>query len=201
MEASTTTRERSRLTALAEGDAEATRALRERIARGLRVALARRSELCDADIEDFTQDAVARVLAGLDSFRGESTFDTWAMAVAIRVAFSELRRRRWKTVPIDARLEALTRDLDDATPETASARAQLRALLHRLIETGLTPRQRAALLGELDGIPQVVLAEHFGVSPGSVYKMTHDARRKLKRLLEARGYDAAAIAEVFADGR
>ena len=68
--------------------------LRAFLVRGLRYALAGRSDGDDAIIEDFVQDALLKILAALDTFRGESRFTTWAQKITVRVAYTELRRLR-----------------------------------------------------------------------------------------------------------
>ncbi len=68
--------------------------LRYLLVRGLRYAMADRSSVTEADIEDFAQEALMKILNGLDSFRGESRFITWAQKIAVHTAFSELRRQR-----------------------------------------------------------------------------------------------------------
>jgi RNA polymerase sigma-70 factor (ECF subfamily) len=59
--------------------------------RGLRTAIADRPQVAEADLHDFAQDALLKILAGSDSFQGESRFTTWAQKIAVRVAFTELR--------------------------------------------------------------------------------------------------------------
>ena len=81
---------------LRAGDDAALGDLREVLRRGLARALARKSNVSAADIEDFAQDGVLRALDRLDSYRGDSRFTTWAHAVAINSALTELRRQRWK---------------------------------------------------------------------------------------------------------
>jgi RNA polymerase sigma-70 factor (ECF subfamily) len=39
----------------------------------------------------------------------------------------------------------------------------------------------------LNGVPIDVLAERLGTTRGALYKTLHDARRKLRKHLEARG--------------
>ena len=70
--------------------------LRALLMRGLRAALAGHRKITEGDLDDFVQDALVRILDALDSFRGESRFTTWAHKIAIRVALTELRRRRWR---------------------------------------------------------------------------------------------------------
>ncbi len=53
-----------------------------------------------AAIEDFAQDALVKILGNLDSFRGESHFTTWAQKIAVRAAFTELRRKEWCDVSL-----------------------------------------------------------------------------------------------------
>jgi RNA polymerase sigma-70 factor (ECF subfamily) len=88
--------------------------LRAILVRGLGYAMADRSQVTEADLQDFAQEALLKILAGLDSFRGESRFTTWAHKIAVRVAFTELRRRRWK----DVSLQDLVAQYDgaDVTP-------------------------------------------------------------------------------------
>src|SRR5512141_2826438 len=101
--------------------------LRARLQRGIFYYLSReRSDLSDLAseevtqmAEDFAQEATLRVLASLDSFRGDSQFTTWATKVAVRIAISEMRRARYK----DFSLDALTADGDlqaRATPSINS---------------------------------------------------------------------------------
>ncbi len=56
--------------------------LRAVLVRGLRVALGASSDdLPEAAIEDFTQEALVKILHSLASFRGESRFTTWAQRI------------------------------------------------------------------------------------------------------------------------
>src|SRR5215469_6581486 len=67
----------------------------------LRAGLAGNAAAGDAFIEDVAQDATLRILERIDSFRGRSRFTTWATTIAIRLAFTELRRARWRDVSLD----------------------------------------------------------------------------------------------------
>jgi RNA polymerase sigma factor (sigma-70 family) len=164
---------------------DASQALREILIRRLGNSLGGKG-IDASTLEDFAQDAMVRVLGNLDSFRGDSKFTTWATVIALRVAYSELRRARWK----DRRLEDLEADHWPADsspgPEETLDRRSLTATLQRTIEGGLTPRQRFAILATLQGVPLATVAEHMGTSLNTLYKVHHDARIKLRRgILEA----------------
>ena len=74
--------------------------LRTILMRGLHFALADYRGVSEAALEDFVQDSMLKILASVDSFRGESRFTTWAQKIAIRVALTELRRHRWRDVSL-----------------------------------------------------------------------------------------------------
>ena len=90
--------------------AEALEELRAILLRGLRAALASKvNGDFDAISEDFVQEALLKILNSLETFRGESRFTTWAQKIAIHVALSELRRRRWKDIPLQTFTETSRR--------------------------------------------------------------------------------------------
>ncbi len=173
--------------------------LRDYLKRGLARSLAAGGDVGEADLDDFAQDAVLRVLDRLDSFRGDSRFATWALAVAIRVAYTALRRRRWG----DCSLEDLglspvaTPRAPSAPPDPAatSARQDFLAALRAAIDGVLTPKQRRAILAELAGMPTAVLGEQLGMSSNALYKLHHDARKKLRQALERAGFSEADVRE------
>jgi RNA polymerase sigma-70 factor (ECF subfamily) len=182
------------LAALAAADAAAVAELREYLRRGLHRAVGTRSGADPDRIEDFAQDAVMKVLTGLASFRGESRFLTWALAVGTRVAFSELRKARYRDVSLDAtRADGRTVPEPAVTPDAPAAGDDVLATIRHLIDTELTEKQRAVILAELDGVPQAVLVERFATNRNALYKMSHDARMKLKRALEAAGVTADEV--------
>jgi len=176
--------------------------LRDALLRGLRGALANRGIVGEAGIEDAVQESLVRILERLHQFEGRSRFLTWATAIAIRVAMSELRRRRWKDVSLDE-----VSGYSDFTPARAieegpgpNEQLQRGAIvdkLYGLIRNDLTEKQRAALLAELHGMPQDEIARHLGSNRNAVYKLTHDARKRLKRGLESAGYGVDDVDAAF----
>ena len=176
--------------------------LRVALLRGLRRALSHRARVDDAFLEDVVQDSLLRILERLPQFEGRSRFLTWAMSVAIRVAMTELRHRRWKDVPLDEVIAgadvAPARAIDDEpSPDTRWEREAILDAMHEVIRNGLTAKQRAALLAELRGMPQDEIARHLGSNRNAIYKLTHDARKRLKRGLEAAGFTAEDIGAAF----
>ncbi len=169
-------------------DGRAVADLRAALVHGLARVLAGRAD--PAAVEDFAQDAVLRVLVTLDSFRNESRFLTWALAVASRVAFNELRKARYRDVSLGAvGAEPVARQEPTANGEVEA----IVAVLRRLIRTELTDRQRALIEGEISGVPQAVLIERLGTTRNAFYKLGHDARMKLRRALEVEGFTAEMV--------
>lgn len=173
--------------------------LREILVRNLGRALSDHHRADEAFLEDVAQDAVLRILDRLDQFQGRSRFTTWSTTIAIRLAMTELRRRRWRDVSLDAVIADSNFDptatIDDSTsPSGQLDRAAIFTALHDAIQSALTEKQRTALLAELKGMPQDEIARHLGSNRNAVYKLTHDARKKLKQHLQAAGYSAADVA-------
>ncbi|MEZ6196924.1 MAG: sigma-70 family RNA polymerase sigma factor [Planctomycetota bacterium] len=138
-------------------------------------------------------DALARILEGLPGYRAEAAFTTWAAAVGLRAGYTRLRRarvRRGETHPYELVLDE-ARDFPDEGVEDPHRRLEAEervAALRRAVAGVLTERQRAAILGELRGIPTVELAARMGLTQNALYKLVHDARRKLASALRASGH-------------
>jgi RNA polymerase sigma-70 factor, ECF subfamily len=200
------------LTALREGgrgQEAALAELRQGLLRALRVCLTKRHEiqgsLHSAEThhlaEDCAQEAILIIQAKLDGFRGESQFMTWAFSVAIRVALGELRRRRWRQATIErAQLgQALPAwPIDELGPERSLQQREAWALLARLIDTELTQRQRTALIAHaFQEMPLDLVAEWLGTNRNSLYKLIHDARKRLKQALIAHGVSHTDLIALF----
>ena len=191
------------------GRDEAIGDLRVLLVRGLRSALSRQRGVSDAAIEDFAQEALMKILDNLDSFRGESRFTTWSQKIAVRVAFTELRRKEWRNVS----LQDITgpyntgnpgpREFPDSrsNPERAASRRIVFETVERLIQEELTQRQRDAIVAVmLNGMPLEEAARRLDTNRNALYKLLHDARRKLKKCLISEGLTPQDVLAVF-DGR
>lgn len=142
-------------------------------------------------VEEVTQETLLRVLDQLGTFEGRSQFTTWVHKIAIRIALTELRRKRWR----DTSLDELTENEDAppppglladsrAGPETSAERNDMLARVRRIIEEELTERQRQALvlLGVQD-LPMEEAARKLKTNRNALYKLLHDARLRLRTRL------------------
>jgi len=200
------------LTAGGDAQAVALEELRAYLVRAARFAL-RRSHLgqdrpgeIDQLAEDCAQDALLAVLARLDDFRGESRFTTWAYKFAVNTALVAARREGWRHVSLDALLEGpavlaafVLPESDRDEPERAARRAEAWSVVQHVIEHELTDRQRQAMKAlVLDEVPLDELVRHWGSSRNAVYKLLHDARRRLRAELLARGFEPKDVLALFA---
>jgi RNA polymerase sigma-70 factor (ECF subfamily) len=183
--------------------------LRAVIGRGLPYALSRwlspSDPLFQPLVEEVTQDTLLRVMDQLSSFQGRSLFTTWVHKIAVRIALTELRRKRWR----DASLEELT-EKDQASPaatlladsqagpEVSAERSDMLGRIRRILNEELTERQRQALiLLGIQGIPMEEAAAKMRTNRNALYKLLHDARLRLKRRLSREDLSAQDVLDAF----
>lgn len=154
--------------------------------------------------QDLAQEALLSILKNLDEFRGESKFTTWAYRFAINMSLVEARRRRWKNISLDNLLaDAELPDFqfeDEAAPDPDRAvrQQEIWEIIRTAIEQDLTPRQREVLTAlAFDDVPMDVVTERLHTNRNAIYKMLHDARSKLKKTLEDRGFEVGEILNAF----
>jgi RNA polymerase sigma-70 factor (ECF subfamily) len=182
--------------------------LRQILVRGLRATLSSRvNQNLELLVEDFVQEALIKILKSIETFRGESRFTTWAQKIAVHVAFTELRRRRWKDISLRDLTE--TADGDEYTPkiltdpsispEQETIQNDIMDIVNDLIETELTDKQRTAIVaGMLHGMPLEAIAEKLDTNRNALYKLIHDARKRLKkRLVEKTGLSVDEVMNMF----
>ena len=188
--------------------AQALEDLRAIILRGLPYAIAGRldpnSPESEALTEEVVQETLMRVLEYLDTFEGRSQFTTWAHKIAVRAALTELRRVRWREVPLpemnmDDDVDVSYREVPDegATPEELVDRNEMMKKVNRIIMEELTDKQRQTMTAIMDGFPLEEAARRLGTNRNALYKMLHDARLRLKKRLEKEGLTPQEVLSVF----
>ena len=172
---------------------------------GLSTLLSPDNPAFDSLIEDTAQETLLRVLDRLDTFEGRSQFTTWVYKISVRVALNELRRRRWR----DVSLEGLMGDeADDSAPhqftsfepgpEAIVERADILQRVQAIMAEELTERQSAAMHAiNMQDVPMDEVARRMGTNRNALYKLLHDARRRLKHRLEREGLPPKELLEMF----
>jgi RNA polymerase sigma-70 factor (ECF subfamily) len=184
---------------------EALSDLRAILMRGLRYALTDHGGVGEDALEDFVQDSMLKIMASLDSFRGESRFTTWARKIAVHVALTELRRHRWRDVSLDSFVGSLDTDFVPKTLRDPSAGPEKQALrdtvfqtLRQLMAECLTDRQWLATTAVyLHGMPLEEVARRMGTNRNALYKLLHDARMRLRQGMIDRGLTAHDVLDAL----
>lgn len=161
--------------------------------------------------EDCAQDALIAVMNHISDFRGDSKFTTWAYKFAVNKALMTARQERWKGISLDDLSffsDAALREwaMRDKSPGPASDQFVLQGevieTIREVIERDLTDKQRRVLaMMVFNEVSMDEVVRQLGTNRNAIYKMLHDARRKLKSGLQARGFDVAEMLLLFSISR
>lgn len=158
--------------------------------------------------EDSAQEALIAILKHLSDFRGDSKFTTWAYKFAINIGLTASRHARWKDVSLDdlssgdgqgAFSEWILQDKSsEAAPDLSVMQGEVRQVIRDVIERDLTDKQRRILtLMVFHEVPMDEVVRELDTNRNAIYKLLHDARRKIKSGLQARGFEVGETLDLF----
>jgi RNA polymerase sigma-70 factor (ECF subfamily) len=138
----------------------------------------------DIDAEDVLQQAWLGVYRHLDQFRGEASFPTWAVRIAVREAIALTRKR-----PIVAEVSEVADAASEDSPDTELARAQVGVLLEHCLAGIPQGNREVMVLRDVLELDTAETAACLGLSEEAVRVRLHRARAAI----------AAALTEQLAD--
>jgi RNA polymerase sigma-70 factor (ECF subfamily) len=147
----------------------------------------------ETEAEDVVQEAALRAYRKLASFRGESKFSTWLIAITLNEARQRLRKS--KSAHIDSLDERAERE-GDVTPAVLTdwrevplaelERGEIRALLKEAIAELPHTFREIVLLRDVEEMNVNETAEILGISVSLVKVRLHRARLMLQKSLAPR---------------
>ena len=162
------------------GEREAFRALFERHKDKV-YSIALRYSGDQAIAMDIAQDTFLKLFSGIQSFRGESSFDSWLYRLVVNSCLDQKRKTR--------RLAPLIGELLDVlqAPEPSADQRVIQAEMGgqvREVVAGLPPEQRiAVVLRYTQGLSYEEIAAATGCSAGTVASRLNRAHKTLERRL------------------
>jgi RNA polymerase sigma-70 factor (ECF subfamily) len=145
----------------------------------------------------------------LDTFEGRSRFTTWVQKIAVRIALTELRRRRWRDFSLDSLVEENEDGISFPSlmidpgpdPDNLTQRSDMLQRVARIINEELTEKQRTAMVATaIEGVPLEEVARRMNMKRNALYKLLHDARLRLKKRLANENLSTEDIWAVFDRG-
>lgn len=134
------------------------------------------------DAMDLTQDIFLKAYQNIGKFRFTSAFSTWLYRLAVNLCIDELRKRKKIGNPVP--LEEALSESDGNTPEDNVISSDTERQVWEAINS-LKEKDRAIIvLRDIEGLSYKEIAEVFKCSLGRVKSRIHEARQKLKMILE-----------------
>ena len=134
------------------------------------------------DAQDLTQEIFLKAYQRISKFNFRAAFSTWLYRLAINLCIDELRKRKKSadTMP----LEEAVSQADTNTPEDHVISRDREKQVWDAINS-LKEKERAIIiLRDIEGLSYKEIAEVFKCSLGRVKSRLHEARQKLKAILE-----------------
>lgn len=147
-----------------------------------------------AEAEDVTQETFIRAYNALARFDGRSEPYTWFYRITINLSLNRIRSRKSSRTSHDTddpRLDGVLIDKrpESADPSTSAQRQQLYESLTRGIDQLSDTLRTTLILVCIDGRSHEDVAAILGAPEGTIAWRIHEARRKLKEYMQARGFD------------
>jgi RNA polymerase sigma-70 factor (ECF subfamily) len=146
-------------------------------------AVCRRMSGSAADADDATQEALIRIVRGIGSFDGRSSFATWAYRIATNTSLDELRKRRRRPQPHVVRADSVAPEVVDPRAERDVSAPADRLALDAAV-AALPDEFRAPLvLRDVVDLDYAEIAESLQIPLGTVKSRIARARRMLAEML------------------
>ena len=137
------------------------------------------------DAMDCAQETMLRAFRAFDSFRGDASFSTWIMRIAMNACTDALRKRK-NVVSLDGLREQAGFDPLDPAP-TAYARLEekeRRALLQKALGELPDDMRQLIVLRDMQGMNYEDIAKTLNLPLGTVKSRLNRAREKISQLLQ-----------------
>lgn len=147
-----------------------------------------------ADAEDVTQETFIRAYRAIDRFDGRSEPYTWLYRIAINLSLNRIRSRKSARTSHDTDDPKLDGVLVETRPEAAdpgasAQRKELYSALSAGIDKLSETLRTTLILVCIDGRSHEEVSSILGAPEGTIAWRVHEARRKLKEFMHARGFD------------
>ena len=137
----------------------------------------------EEDAEDLVQEIFLKAYQKIDKFKYTSAFSTWLYRLAVNQCIDQLRKRKNSVNAMP--LEEAILQVDEDTPEDHALLDDRNRQIWSAINS-LRDKERAIIiLKDIEGLSYKEIAEVFKCSLGRVKSRLHEARQKLKAILEA----------------
>jgi RNA polymerase sigma-70 factor (ECF subfamily) len=145
----------------------------------------------DAEAEEVAQETFVRAFRALSTFDGRSEPFTWLYRIALNLSLNVLRSRRVLHEDVDD--PRLASDLASSAggSETDLEQRQLVNALYSGLDALSESLRVTLLLVCVDGMSHDAASQILGVPEGTIAWRVHEARRKLRLILEERGFSVS----------
>lgn len=139
------------------------------------------------DAQDCLQDAMLRIYKALPSFKGQSSFSTWAYRITMNTCLDDLRRKKVRqSTSLDVMLDmGWTPSDEDDTPERHADNAEMRRAISRAIQTLPEEMRAAVVLRDIQGFTYEEIAGILSANVGTVKSRISRGREKLREILSS----------------
>jgi RNA polymerase sigma factor (sigma-70 family) len=149
--------------------------------------LARATLRDDAEAEDALQEAYLAAYRSMDQFRGDSSLATWLSRLVLNECFGRLRRgaRRQKVIPMVSPTQEMDAvpEPDSERPDRVLARAQMRELLERKLDTLPEAFRLVFVLRSVEELSVEETAQTLGIPEATVRSRYFRAKGLLREAL------------------
>lgn len=131
--------------------------------------------------QDIAQEAFLKLLAGLDSFRGEASFESWLYRLVVNTCFDHKRKSRRVMPLLDGFLDLL--HAPQATPLDELMRAEMSAQVRDAVDTLPEEQRMIIVLRYSQGLSYEEIGAILGRPSGTIASRLNRTHRILERRL------------------
>lgn len=137
------------------------------------------------DAQDCLQDAMIRIYKALPTFKGESSFSTWAYRITMNTCLDDLRKKKNRAASsLDALLDLGWSPADEEnTPERKYSRMEMSREINRAIQSLPEDMRAAIVLRDIHGFSYEEIASMLSINIGTIKSRISRGREKLREIL------------------